>query len=146
MLGFVPLEQTIPIKRPDACRAERVSAGEAEQENRRARAAHAEELRGGRGETARERVHRAEPREQSRRGKVRQERRHEKRSPQPESVGGALPGVGRGEEEEKKERRAHGVSEKASFHHIATLCPYRTVHAACTSCRAHRMTGKGAEL
>ena len=133
MLGFVLLEQTIPIKRSDACRAERISAGETEQEHCRARAAHAEELRGGRGETPRERVHRAEP-------------RHEKRSPQPESVGGALPGVGRGQEEEKKERRARGVSEKASFHHIATLCPYRTVHAACTSCRAHRMTGKGAEL
>ena len=83
ILGFVPLEQTIPIKRPDACRAERVSAGETEQEHCRARAAHAEEPGGGRGETARERVHRAEPREQSRRGKVRQERRHEKRSPQP---------------------------------------------------------------
>ena len=146
MLGFVLSEQTIPIKRPNACRPERVSAGETEQEHCRARAAHAEELRGGRGETARERVHRAEPREQSRRGKVRQERRHEKRSPQPESVGGALPGVGRGEEKEKKERRACGVSEKASFHHIATLCPCRTVHAACTSCRAHRMTGKGAGL
>ena len=146
MLGLVLSERTIPIKRPDACRAERVSAGETEQEYRRARAAHAEEPGGGRGETARERVHRAEPREQSRRGKVRQERRHEKRSPQPESVGGALPGVGRGEEEEKKERRARGVSEKASFHHIATLCPCRTVHAACTSCRAHRMTGKGAGL
>ena len=81
MLGLVLLEQTIPIKRSDACRAERVSAGETEQEYRRARAAHAEEPGGGRGETARERVHRAKPREQSGGGKIRQERRHKKRTP-----------------------------------------------------------------
>ena len=83
MLGFVLSERTIPIKRPDACRPERVSAGETEQEYRRARAAHAEEPRGSRGETPRDCIHRAEPREQSRCGKVRQERRYEKRSPQP---------------------------------------------------------------
>ena len=98
MLGLVVLNDAVAVKLSDACRAEGVPAGKTEQEHRRPRAAHAEEARCRRSKTPCERIHRAEPREQSGGGKIRQKRRDKQRPPQPQPVRRALPCLRRGEE------------------------------------------------
>ena len=124
MLGLVLSEQTITIKRPDACRAERVSAGETEQEHCRARAAHAEERVHDARHRAGEQPRHIALHEQRREHEERKERRQHRLQAQRHT----LPRRRRAHVGEKEQRRAEKYRKKQrrrAAQSCHSLAPFR---------------------